>query len=318
MSYVAKRTEGRDGAPLFLTFHGTGGSEMQFHGFAEGLMPDGHVVSPRGNVSEMGAARYFRRTGEGVYDMVDLAHRTEAMAEFIAGEKDRTGAAWVAGLGYSNGANILAAVVLSYPDLVNDLVLMHPLIPWQPDPQPGLKGRRILVTAGERDPICPAPATQAFAEYLAAQGADTTVHWHSGGHEIAQSEVEAITGFLQPLAQSIWCSKRGLHRKGEALAAVGVADAQAFSMKHEPGVIPRRTGGIEWVAKDRMLDLAHVNAQLVRPTRFRIEPDARLTRTAPNHPPVGNGLATVFPVHTLPGSVWPIDSERQIDRAGIV
>ena len=92
MAYTAATTAGAPAAPLFLTFHGTGGTEAQFHGFASELMPQAHVTSPRGDVSEHGALRYFRRTGEGVYDMADLAQRTAAMAGFIAGEKARTGA----------------------------------------------------------------------------------------------------------------------------------------------------------------------------------------------------------------------------------
>jgi phospholipase/carboxylesterase len=118
------------------------------------------------------------------------------MVDFVRLEKQATGAADTIGLGYSNGANILAAVALEQPDLVDTLVLMHPLIPWSPKPQPGLKGRRILITAGERDPICPAPLTQALVDYLEVQGADVTVHWHPGGHEIAQSEVDAIAQFI--------------------------------------------------------------------------------------------------------------------------
>ncbi len=197
MSYSAKRTKGTAGQPLFLTFHGTGGNEAQFHNFAEQLAPEAHVTSPRGDVSEHGALRYFRRTGEGVYDMDDLAARTAAMATFIKNEIASTQAARTIGLGYSNGANILAAVALEAPDLVDDLILMHPLIPWKPDPQPGLSGRRILITAGQRDPICPAPLTQALADYLQSQGADVTLHWHGGGHEIAQSEIDAIAQFVK-------------------------------------------------------------------------------------------------------------------------
>lgn len=197
MTYVAKRTAGTPGAPLFLTFHGTGGSEDQFHGFAEQLLPGAHITSPRGDVAEQGALRYFRRAAEGVYDMADLAQRSAAMAEFIAAEQAAATPAQTIGLGYSNGANILAAVAFEQPALVDTLVLMHPLIPWDPVPQPGLAGRRILITAGERDPICPPDRTQALADYLTAQGADVTTHWHPGGHDIARSEVDAITAFLR-------------------------------------------------------------------------------------------------------------------------
>lgn len=196
MTYTARRTEGRPGAPLFLTFHGTGGTEDQFHSLAAELIAGAHVVSPRGDVSEAGALRYFRRNGEGVYDMDDLARAVAKMAEFIDSEVARTGAERVIGLGYSNGANILAATMLAHPGLVSDAVLMHPLIPWDPDPQPGLAGVRVLVTAGERDPICPAPLSRALIGYLAAQGAEVQSLWHAGGHEIAQTEVTAVQSFL--------------------------------------------------------------------------------------------------------------------------
>ena len=191
-TYIARRTQGAPGAPLLFTFHGTGGDENQFHDFAHGLLPDAHVISPRGDVSEHGALRYFRRTGEGRYDMADLAARTAAMATFIATEKDRVAPSHTLALGYSNGANILASVAFAQPKLVDTLVLLHPLIPFDPPSQPGLMGRRVLITAGRRDPICPAPLTEQLAAYLTAQGADVTLHWHAGGHEIAQSELGAI------------------------------------------------------------------------------------------------------------------------------
>ena len=198
MAYTAKRTDG--GQVLALTFHGTGGDESQFHDFAEQLLPGASVVSPRGDVSEMGALRYFRRTGEGVYDMADLDRRTEAMAEFVAAEKARVGATRTVGLGYANGANILASVAFRHPGLVDNLVLLHPLIPWEPAPQHGLAGRRVLISAGRRDPICPAPLTERLAAWFEAQGAEVTLAWHPGGHEIAQTEVAAIQQFLAPLA----------------------------------------------------------------------------------------------------------------------
>lgn len=197
MSYFAKRTKGAAGQPLFLTFHGTGGSEEQFHNLARQFSPAATVTSPRGDVSERGALRYFARTGEGVYDMDDLANRTDAMVDFIAAEKAFVKPDVTIGLGYSNGANILASVALMQPALVDQFVLMHPLIPWDPAPQPALAGRRMLITAGQNDPICPAREAQEFADYLMGQGADVTVHWHPGGHEIAHSEIIAIQSFLR-------------------------------------------------------------------------------------------------------------------------
>ena len=196
MEYVTKLTEGAPHAALFLTFHGTGGDEHQFHDFARGLMPAATVLSPRGDVSEHGANRYFRRTGEGVYDMADLARQVARMAGFVGQAKAARQPAATIGLGYSNGANILAALAFAHPDLFDRLVLMHPLIPFTPAPQPGLAGKRVLITAGARDPICPAPMTRALAGWFEAQGADVQVLWHPGGHEIRPEEGDGIGGFL--------------------------------------------------------------------------------------------------------------------------
>jgi phospholipase/carboxylesterase len=180
-------------AATFYVFHGTGADENQFFELARQLRPDASVIAPRGDVSEGGALRYFRRTGEGVYDMDDLAKRTKAMAAFVAATK---GEGPVIGVGYSNGANILASVMLDAPGLFDQAVLMHPLIPFTPPPVPGLAGRKILITAGERDPICPAPQTQALESYLKAQGAEAQTFWHSGGHEVRNEELHAIVQFL--------------------------------------------------------------------------------------------------------------------------
>ncbi len=195
-AYPHARTDGAPGAPLVLTFHGTGGDERQFHGLAEDLVPGAHVISPRGDVSEGGHARYFRRRSEGVYDMDDLARAVEKMAGFVAAARAETGAARVIGLGYSNGANILAAMAFAHPALVDELALMHPLIPFAPEPQPGLAGRRVLITAGRRDPIAPAVQTDALALWLERQGAGVALHWHPGGHEIDRSDVAALQTFL--------------------------------------------------------------------------------------------------------------------------
>ncbi|WP_439522145.1 alpha/beta hydrolase [Marivita sp.] len=195
--YFHAETKGASGAPLVFTFHGTGADETQFHELAQHLVPNAHVISPRGDVSEQGMARFFRRTGEGVYDMEDLAQRRENMARFLREKIAMTGAGRVIALGYSNGANIATAVALDHPDIFTDVIAMHPLIPWTPDPQPGLSKTRWLLTSGRRDPICPPERTQALSRYLSEQGADVSEHQHPGGHEIAQDELVAISTFVR-------------------------------------------------------------------------------------------------------------------------
>jgi len=193
--YAHHAEDGVPGGPLVLAFHGTGGTETQFVPLVRQLLPGAAIVAPRGDVSEHGALRFFRRLGEGRYDMADLARRTAAMAEFLTAHAAARSPSEVIGLGYSNGANILASVMFARPDLFGRAVLMHPLIPWTPDPAPVTT--RVLITAGERDPICPPAATRALAAWFRAQEAPVQTHWHPGGHEIDQSEIAAIGRFLQ-------------------------------------------------------------------------------------------------------------------------
>jgi phospholipase/carboxylesterase len=193
--YVHRLKASAPGNPIFFVFHGTGGDERQFFEFGANLLPDATIVSPRGDVSEHGAARFFRRTGEGVYDMADLARATDKMATFVGTLAREHQASQVIGLGFSNGANILANLLIER-NLFDKAILLHPLIPFKPKDNAALEGRQILITAGQRDPICPAPLTQALADYFTAQKAAVDVEWHTGGHDIRQNEIEAVQRFL--------------------------------------------------------------------------------------------------------------------------
>ncbi|WP_299971262.1 alpha/beta hydrolase [uncultured Roseobacter sp.] len=184
-AYHALVKEPMGNALLVFAFHGTGGDENQFFGLAQELFPGAGVISPRGDVLELGALRFFRRTAEGVYDMQDLARATAKMTRFVESWKRRHPARAVHGFGYSNGANILAAVMMQRPDLFDRVGLLHPLIPWEPASAPGLKGRRVLITAGRNDPICRWPMTEQLVRWSRAQGAEVATSFHEGGTKCA-------------------------------------------------------------------------------------------------------------------------------------
>ncbi len=194
-SYVHRLHAGAPGKPILFVLHGTGGDENQFFDFGRRLLPDATIVSPRGDVSEYGAARFFKRTGEGVYDMDDLARATTKMAGYVQNLAAEHGASSIVGLGFSNGANILANVLIE-KGIFDAAALLHPLIPFRPHTNPDLDGRRILITAGQRDPISPAPLTQALADYFEGQKAQVRTEWHPGGHDIRPNEIEAIKAFV--------------------------------------------------------------------------------------------------------------------------
>lgn len=179
---------------LAFGFHGTGGSEMQTVPLLRDLLPGAAIVAPRGDVSEGGAPRFFRRRAEGVYDMADLARATAKLGAFVAAHVAAMRPARVVGLGYSNGANILASVIFTHPSLFTDAVLMHPLIPWAPK---AVDVRtRVLITAGENDPICPPSMTRSLESWFVGHATSVDVVWHAGGHEIAPAEIAGAARFL--------------------------------------------------------------------------------------------------------------------------
>lgn len=195
-AYAHVKKAGVPGAPTVFAFHGTGGNEHQLVPLATDLVPGATVVSPRGDVLEHGAARFFRRTAEGVYDMADLARATDKMASFVKAHVAEAGGGPVLGIGYSNGANILAAVIFRHPGLFSGAVLMHPLIPFAPQVHGTLGGLRVLITAGRRDPICPPDLTERLDAWLRSAGAEVDIEWHEGGHDLRPNEVEAARRFL--------------------------------------------------------------------------------------------------------------------------
>jgi len=198
-AYVHSLLPGKPGGPILFAFHGTGGDETQLSSLARQLMQEAAIVSPRGDVSELGSARFFRRTGEGVYDMDDLSRASAKMADFVEAHVAQAKPSAVFGLGYSNGANILASTMFTRPDLFDAAVLMHPLIPFEPQVDGDLKGRRILITAGRRDPICPPNLTSRLEAWLRGLGADVILDWHDGGHEVRPEEIDAARDFLRPV-----------------------------------------------------------------------------------------------------------------------
>jgi phospholipase/carboxylesterase len=181
-----------------VLLHGTGDNEVAFAGMAELIAPEAAVLSVRGNVSEGGLARFFRRKAEGVYDMDDLARRTAELIAFIdaAARHYRLERPGLVGIGYSNGANILANMLFMNAGVVAAAALLHPLIPFTPPPNPALRGKPVLITGGERDPICPPELTRTLADHFRQQGAATRLLFHPGGHELAPPELAAVRDFV--------------------------------------------------------------------------------------------------------------------------
>lgn len=179
-------------APTILALHGTGGDENDLVPLARMISADSAVLSPRGQVLENGMPRFFRRIAEGVFDLEDLAARTADLAAFIrtaAGRYSFDPARLVA-LGYSNGANIAASLLLSHPGVLAGGILLRAMLPFEPGEVPHLEGTRVLLSAGRMDQMIPPAQTTRLAELLREGGADVTLNWLDTGHALLPREID--------------------------------------------------------------------------------------------------------------------------------
>jgi len=186
------------GGRTLLLLHGTGGDE-------ENLLPLGRMLddraarlSPRGAVLEHGAPRFFRRIAEGVFDLDDLARRTDDLARFVEEAAALYGfdCAKLCAVGFSNGANIAASLLLRRPGVLREAVLFRAMTPFEPQATPGLHGARVFLSNGRHDPFALEPSAAHLAELLRAAGADVVQRWDDRGHTITHEEVHAAREWL--------------------------------------------------------------------------------------------------------------------------
>jgi len=185
------------GFPTILALHGTGGDEHDLVPLARQIAPGAAILSPRGNVSERGAPRFFRRLAEGVFDMADLHARTAALGEWLdemAAHYDLDRARIIA-LGYSNGANIAASLLLSGHHLAGG-ILLRAMTPFTPEKMPGLSGTNLLMLNGTHDPIIPAEDAAQLAQLFQTGGATVDFRQLPTSHGLTQEDLT--------LAQSWW------------------------------------------------------------------------------------------------------------------
>ena len=181
-----------------LLLHGTGGSEDDLVPLGRDLASGAAILSPRGKVSEYGAARFFRRLAEGVFDHEDLVFRTHELADFVDNASDEYGfdLSRLVAVGYSNGANIAASLMLLHPDLLRAAVLFRAMVPFEPEETPDLSGMPVFLSAGRRDRMIPPQNTERLAEILREAGADLDLRWRDTGHPLTYEEVAEARDWL--------------------------------------------------------------------------------------------------------------------------
>ena len=184
-----------------LLLHGTGGNERDLIPLGRELDPNAALLSPRGKVLENGMPRFFRRLAEGVFDLEDLKHRANELADFVAAAAQHYGFASdnVVAVGYSNGANIAAGMLLLRPEILRAAILFRAMVPVVPENLPNLSSVRVWIAAGTKDPIIPMSETNALADLLRRAGADITIRYFQAGHELTSQDLEAAKDWLNLL-----------------------------------------------------------------------------------------------------------------------
>src|SRR5579862_2128526 len=201
LGFVHTFVPARPGVPhpvTLLMLHGTGGDENDLLPLGKELWPGAALLGVRGKVSENGMPRFFRRFSEGVFDVEDLKFRTEELAQFIQAASGRYefSTEKLIAVGYSNGANIAASLILLHPHYLAAAVLFRVMVPFTPDIIRDLRNLRVFIGAGDRDPIVPRSQPEELAGTLESGGADVMFSWHQGGHELGEDDVEAAKAWL--------------------------------------------------------------------------------------------------------------------------
>jgi len=199
LGFVHRYLPGEDETgPIILLLHGTGGNEEDLVELGEALAPGAAILSPRGKVSEQGAARFFRRLAEGVFDHEDLLFRTHELAEFVESASEEYGfdPSKVVAIGYSNGANVAASTILLHPGLLRAAVLFRAMVPFEPEVTPDLSGIPVFMAAGRMDRMIPPDNAQRLAEILDEAGADVDLRWRDTGHPLTYEEVREAKEWL--------------------------------------------------------------------------------------------------------------------------
>jgi phospholipase/carboxylesterase len=197
LRYIHRFEPGADPAlPPVLLLHGTGGGENDLLPLGRDVAPGAALLSPRGNVLEGDMPRFFRRYREGAFDEDDVRRRAGELAQFVDEARRAYGIGAPLALGYSNGANIAAAVLLLHPKTLAAAILLRATTPLTDQPQSDLSGVPVLILSGLNDPVIPRSGAEKLALALTSAGARVERVELPAGHGLTQVDVERAKAFF--------------------------------------------------------------------------------------------------------------------------
>ena len=200
LNFVHRFVPGQPGSSrVLLLLHGTGGDESSMLTLGREFDPKAAHLSPRGQVLENGMPRFFRRFAEGVFDEEDVRRRTVELADFVIAAASEYGfhPADVTAVGYSNGANISAAMMLLRPEVLSAAVMLRAMVPLSDSPVNDLTGKRVLISSGQSDSIVPAENSRQLAELLRTRGADVSLVVQEASHGLIPADLATVKQWLR-------------------------------------------------------------------------------------------------------------------------
>jgi phospholipase/carboxylesterase len=188
-----------DPCPLLL-LHGTGGDENDLVPLGRAIAPGAALLSPRGKVLERGMPRFFRRLAEGIFDEDDVRRRAIELADFVEEARGRYRLGAPLAVGYSNGANIAAALLLRRPNALAGAILLRAMVPLAATPPADLDGKSVLIVSGAQDPVVPAENAERLAARLREAGAAVDHHVLPVGHGLSNTDLALATRWMRETA----------------------------------------------------------------------------------------------------------------------
>ncbi|EHJ08204.1 methylhydroquinone degradation carboxylesterase MhqD [Staphylococcus simiae] len=185
MKHIFK--QGKHDAPTLILLHGTGGDEHDLLPLGEALNPDYNLLGIRGQISENGMNRYFKRLGDGIYDLEDLEYRGQELLNFIKEAAETYGfdLEKVVLVGFSNGSNIAINLMLRQDAPFKKALLYAPLYPLDVADNKDMSDVSVLLSMGENDPMVTLEGSQHVIDLFQSRGANVTEVWVNS-HEITQ------------------------------------------------------------------------------------------------------------------------------------
>jgi len=197
--FIPPHSNAKESKQTLLLLHGTGGTEDDLIPLGNELAPNASILSVRGRVLENGMPRFFRRLEEGVFDLEDLKMRTDELAEFItkSSSKYMFDEKRIIAVGYSNGANIAASLLLRRPESLAGAILFRAMVPYSPTVMPDLSNKSIILLEGLYDPIVSTAEAQRLLEIFTNAQSNVTLKWQDSGHNLTNEDIIAAKKWLE-------------------------------------------------------------------------------------------------------------------------